>query len=162
MELEKTGVVLTVHHVGGQQQRITRALAVQIIALGHERIAETVVQIRGQALVKRRQQRNASVLAVQAPRFARADVLDERLEIPLHDDAHVADAALRDVGKYDVYRAVTACKRQRRNGPMRYELAEKRIAMAGIDDCKGIVHVSVLPYLVVSEHYSNVAFGSTD
>ena len=81
---------------------------------------------------------------MKIPCVTRSDMLDERLEITLHDNADIANAALRDIRKKHVYRAKTTGKWKCRYGAMSDKIAEERVSVACVDDCKRIVHDSPL------------------
>ena len=95
--IEQAVVIHAVNHISREHQAILRAPTVDVIAFREQRISETMVQIGGKTLVVRREERNAPSLVVQIPRFTRADMLDKRLEVALHDHADIADAALRNI-----------------------------------------------------------------
>ena len=122
-------------------------LDVPYVALdGEQRVDDAdIVAAAGALAAEGREQAQSAALAAHVPLLAAADVVQQRLVILLHDDAHVVHAGVLQRGEREVYEPVAPRKGQGRRGAARNQLVESGLSAVRKNQSVKIDHQSPPP-----------------
>ena len=122
--------------------------AAQIVHHARKRFhapAEAPVPAAALAVGKRRQQRQAAVVAAEIPALARAEVIHHALALAVHDDAHVAHPGVDHAREREIHHAVVPRERDRPVDAVLDQLAQLRLLFIGENNPVHAVHASTSP-----------------
>ena len=143
--LERVGVIHVVDRVAVGQHDVFLTGKAQIGAVGFERVQQTGINAHVLAGQERRQH-HKTLLAVQIPLAAGADVIHQGGIVLLGDHADVLDAAVHHRGKLEVDHAVTTRDRKGGNRAQAGQLAEVNVVFTGKNQTHDVFHCWCPPY----------------
>ena len=136
------------HEVAVGQDDVLLPDAAQIVHHARKRFhapAEAPVPAAALAVGKRRQQRQAAVVAAEIPALARAEVIHHALALAVHDDAHVAHPGVDHAREREIHHAVVPRERDRPVDAVLDQLAQLRLLFIGENNPVHAVHASTSP-----------------
>ena len=125
------------------QHHVVLADALQVVhhaAQGIHAAAELAVAAVLLIIGEGRQQRQTAEVAAQVPAFAAAQVVQQRLALAVHDDAHVRDAGVHHAGEDEVDDAVVTAEGDGAVDAIFDELPQTVFLVVGEDDPVHSVH----------------------
>ena len=141
------GAQVEVHGQAAADEVDIVLLDVPYVALdGEQRVDDADIVPLARALAAEgRQKAQSAALAAHVPLLAAADVVEQRLVVLLHDDAHVAHAGVLQRGERKVYEPIASRKGQRRRGAARDQLVEPGLSAVRKNQSVKIDHQSPPP-----------------
>ena len=149
----RAGIHVFLNHVvkTGVENRVPAAQKHQLL-LG----AAQVVHVRAQRVQNARiravsvapehgKQEQAVVARVQIPRLSGLQVIHQRMVIALHQNAHVADAAVHHAGNQKVHQPIARRHRQRRHRALARQLAQAQLLARSVNDAHYVLHIKHPP-----------------